>query len=391
MKNIRRSAVKSLLSFGLALLFLGLIGQFSITRGIYRDAFESIEVKAFFMDALSLNKAVDISASQYVKASYYEEYVTNELECNSMPVTVIMTNDIERFSGGAAEIRYLEGYDSSSMREISIYSRSICVLESGLMKALGIQLGDTVRFNAQGLLERLRREYITDTNDESVRSQQEEIVSKIFDQDSAFYTVAGVMTSDNAPNNAYVTVSAGLDQTLSNNLVFDYVEYTLISPSEADEFSKFAESKVTASIGSIGAAGGSFVMDTSEADNMQRMIGLLDTLYPIAVTIAVLMGGLLPVLIVAQSEKVAAIMRILGTTKKRTRAVLILEQAVLCVSGLICAAALLWAINGSALTDDIREITVGAVLLLLSNIAGASTCAIIMTRRRILELLQVKE
>jgi hypothetical protein len=302
-----------------------------------------------------------------------------------------MTNDIERFSGGAAEIRFLEGYDYSSMSKISIYVGSICVLDSGLMEALGIRLGDTVRFNAQGLLEHLRHEYLKDIHDESAMSRQEELVSKIFDQDSAFYSVVGVMTSENAPNNAYVTVSAGLDQTLSKQLVFDYIEYTLISPSEADAFRTFAESKVAASMGSIGDAGGKFVMDTSEADNLQRMIGLLDTLYPIAVTVAVLLSGLLPVLIVAQSEKVAAIMRVLGTTKKHTRAVLILEQAVLCLSGLICAAALLLAINGPALTDCIREIAVCSVLLLLSNIAGASTCAIIITRRRILELLQVKE
>ena len=132
-------------------------------------------------------------------------------------------------------------------------------------------------------------------------------------------------------------------------------------------------------------------MDTSEADNALRTINLLSALYPIAIAAAAIMGGLFPGLIVMQSDREAATMRALGTTKKRTRAFLIIEQALLCAAGLILAAGLLLVINGSLPAESALPLAAYAVLQLAACSAGALTCAVVVTRRRILELLQVRE
>ena len=85
-------------------------------------------------------------------------------------------------------------------------------------------------------------------------------------------------------------------------------------------------------------------------------------------------------------------MRALGTTKRRVRAMLASEQAVLCVVGLLLAAVLLNAVNGFALMESsARPLIAYAGLQLAMCVAGALTCAIVITRRRILEMLQVKE
>lgn len=103
------------------------------------------------------------------------------------------------------------------------------------------------------------------------------------------------------------------------------------------------------------------------------------------------LSGLFPSLTVMQYYREAAIMRALGVTKKRVRATLALEQAALCIAGIFCAAALHYAVNGSAMADYADTAGLCAAAQLTACIAGSLICAVIITRRRVLELLQVKE
>ena len=94
---------------------------------------------------------------------------------------------------------------------------------------------------------------------------------------------------------------------------------------------------------------------------------------------------------IMQSDREASIMRVLGTTKKRTRTMLVSEQSVLCLFGIFCAIALLLAINGILLAAHAKPLSAYASLQLASCTTGAMVCAVVITRRRVLELLQVKE
>jgi ABC-type antimicrobial peptide transport system permease subunit len=104
-----------------------------------------------------------------------------------------------------------------------------------------------------------------------------------------------------------------------------------------------------------------------------------------------LIGGILPGLIVIQSAREASIMRVLGTSKKRTRIMLILEQLILCLFGMIVALILLAALNGTAILNIAEPLGLYCALHIAGCAAGVAVCSIVITRRRILELLQVKE
>jgi hypothetical protein len=264
-------------------------------------------------------------------------------------------------------------------------------MESGLMQALGVELGDTVRFHNNTLLGLMIKGtfgILMDTSSPEWNNMVD-YFDPTLDIRSVFYTVVG--RASGVPMNAvYVPVTKGLVPVLlfEGDVFMDYVECTLVSPQNAEEFGRFAQSKIEPVVGDMSSP---FVMDMSEADNLHQTINLLNTLYPIAIAAAVIMSGLFPGLIIMQSDREASIMRVLGTTKRRTRVMLIAEQSALCLLGQLCAAALLFAINGASIAEHTAALGIAAIALLAGCIAGALVCAVIVTRRRILELLQVKE
>ena len=132
-------------------------------------------------------------------------------------------------------------------------------------------------------------------------------------------------------------------------------------------------------------------METAEADRVDQTYRLLELLYPIAFALALILGCVLPGGIILQSAREAALLRVLGTTKRRTRAMLTLEQIFLCFLGLCLAVAALVIAKGSALTAVAGLIAVYIAAHLLACAMGTEAAAVSVTRRNVLELLQVKE
>ena len=122
--------------------------------------------------------------------------------------------------------------------------------------------------------------------------------------------------------------------------------------------------------------------------SMEQNLSLLLLLYPIAIALSVAMGLGLSMLLMLQNSKCAAIMRVLGTSKRLSGSKLCAEQLVVCASGLIisiCALAVLgW-------TDSLRDSILPAGLYLAGVLAGSISGAALITNRPPLELLQVKE
>jgi len=409
--HIQRSRIKSLLSFGLALLLVGTVGQLTMIRGIYSELYSNMEVKVYIYDSLSIRNAIRLDETEYIRRAaeepgkydylsppYYESHYGASFECKRWHVFVAMTNDIERYSGGKAEVEFLEGYDLAAMSLVGGDTNNICLMDSQFMEKHGIELGETVSLNRLGLLKN-SEEYIEQAENERVRQQRIRDYAEIIESTTANVLVVGRIISGVSDATVIVPVGDSLD-ALGNHLayrerwaseqIFEYVEYTLASPDYAEAFYDLAKRAASSSVG-VGIMDSPIVMDTSEAENMLRTLVLLDGLYPIAVAAAAIMGGLFPGLIVMQSDREAAIMRALGTTKKRTRTMLVLEQVALCVLGILCAALLLLAINGIIIPVYSKTLSAYSALHITTCTAGALTCAIIITRRRILELLQVKE
>ena len=96
-------------------------------------------------------------------------------------------------------------------------------------------------------------------------------------------------------------------------------------------------------------------------------------------------GAFLCGLIIVQTSKDIAIMRVLGTSKRKTRTIIVLEQMILCIVGIVIAVVVL-ALRG-ALMQMLWVFGVYALVILLASIV-ASVAA---SRKNVLELLQTKE
>ena len=421
-RHIRRSLVKSLLSAGVALLLLGTIGQLTLIRGAYRDAYDNIGALAHVSKGLKLKEAIQIAESDYVrkpakgggftylKEPYFENII-DVLECNSVMGTVVRTNDIERFCEDRAEFEFLEGYGFPIMNAIDAEESDICILAGDFMEENGIALGDTVGFTLQGLRQRVLRTLTANNGGDELTGEQWESIDDIMEESTAYYRVVGRLTIEEAKGIAFLPVAYGLEQTQKwlksdlykptpsemsssrntwhNQMIFRYAEYTLASRDFAAEFRPYANRAIVSSIGASRFP--PLIIDTNESDSMSRTMELLDDLYPIAVAAAAVLGALFPGLVVMQSDREASIMRVLGTTKKRSRTMLISEQAILYLCGLLCAAALLLLINGVAIANYVSALLSYSGLHLAACLAGALICAVIVTKRKPLELLQVKE
>ena len=128
---------------------------------------------------------------------------------------------------------------------------------------------------------------------------------------------------------------------------------------------------------------------------LEDSIALMELLYPVVLVLSLLAAAGIAVLFVMTSAKEAAIMRVLGTSRLRSRIMLALQTAFTSAAGL--AAGFLGVLVYTARSrPDLFANLVGAsglcaILYLLAAIAGSAASASVVTGRNPLELLQVKE
>ncbi|NLO48220.1 MAG: ABC transporter permease, partial [Clostridiales bacterium] len=325
-----RAPGKSLLVIAITALLIGAMGQFTVLRHAYHALYRKIEVTPRFISGMPFAKAQKIAESGFVHSPYYED-LHREGEAEFIHSDLYMTSDISRVT--SAPIEYVEGYDESFV----MLRERICAMPQVFMAELGLTLGDTVRINQYGYLDELRIN--------NPRDSEEQLMEK-YNRRAVDCVIVGRIMSDSKEKTVYLPIMTGdYFRMIVGELTLDLAEYVLEDYHKADEFEKYAKNEID----SIRKKPPTFLMDTSEADNIYKIYRLIGTLYPIAMAVAILLGGALPGLIVLQSAKEASIMRVLGTTKKRTRLMLILEQLMLCLLGLVVALVLLAAVNGTAI------------------------------------------
>jgi len=121
---------------------------------------------------------------------------------------------------------------------------------------------------------------------------------------------------------------------------------------------------------------------------MEQNLSLLRQLYPAAIGVSILIGLGLSMLLMLQNAKNAAIMRVLGGSLKKSRAVLCAEQLTLCLLGLLLGLCALTVLNWGF---SVASVMLVAGLYLGGVAIGAFVGAVLVTNRPPLELLQVKE
>ena len=124
---------------------------------------------------------------------------------------------------------------------------------------------------------------------------------------------------------------------------------------------------------------------------MEKNLLLMSILYPVTVSVSTIIAAGLVALLIFQAAKEAALMRVLGTTKTRTRAILCGEQLSLSLVGLLLGLALLVMLRQDVSTVLAGPALVCAGLYLAGAFSGAMFSAISVTNRMPLDLLQVKE
>ncbi|MBR5701954.1 MAG: type II toxin-antitoxin system mRNA interferase toxin, RelE/StbE family, partial [Oscillospiraceae bacterium] len=368
-RKLRRTPFKALLSLFLAMVLAFSIGFFTLLRNTYRDLYQHIEIHPRFVNGFSYDRARETEKSGYVREPYYE-YVNPACESEFVRDTLILSTDLSRVC--PAEITWREEKGPADLRNRAAF----CVVSRGLAEELGYTLGSKLELTtynklsylAQGNPGRSYEELLQLYHDGAVRLSIIGIA-----EESALRVYAGVECWD------VVKKAMGED-----TLYLDMAEYTLEDYHSATEFRSYAW-RMTA------GSNARFSMETGEADRIYQTYRLLELLYPIAFALALILGGVLPAGVILQSAREASLLRVLGTTKRRTRVMLSLEQIFLCFLGLCLAVAALVLTKGSALLAVAGLVVIYAAAHLLACAVGTEAAAVSVTRRNVLELLQVKE
>ena len=124
---------------------------------------------------------------------------------------------------------------------------------------------------------------------------------------------------------------------------------------------------------------------------LEKNLSLMAVLYPVTIGVSVLIALGLALLLQFQCAREAAILRVLGTPRAKTRLMLGAGQALLCALGLLLGLAVT-----CLLRREVGAVLRGPILLcaglyFLGSLCGTWMGAVSVTRNKALELLQVKE
>lgn len=389
LRHMRRAGWKTTISVLLAVMLTGAIGLLAVTRLSYREMFNKTVVMGTLNNFPS-SSVMEVQHSDLVEDFYYSG--KSSVICNNIPdgagYLFALTNDIERYLQSRYTtpytIEYAEGYDASIFQT----NEAVCLVGNSMANIYGIKAGDTVQ-----LLSWDRYDVL-----ETMCERDDELFSKLRESSRTF-KVAGIITSEDqrlAIGAIPVSIFAPLSTTAEEISPYgeypfpiEYCELKLIDNEDPYELRDYLSKLASADTKYMEAV--TYDLDTTELENIRRIRDMLNLLFPIAVAAAVVIGMIAPGLIILQSAKEAATLRVLGTTKLRTRCMLAIEQTCLCVIGLIIAALGLLIYNPGLFIRCSGTLALCGSLYLLGGVCAAIVAAYSVTRRRAVELLQVKE
>ena len=128
---------------------------------------------------------------------------------------------------------------------------------------------------------------------------------------------------------------------------------------------------------------------------LENSIALMEVLYPVTLLLSLLTTAGIAVLFVMTFAREAAIMRVLGTTKRCSATMLALQNVLTSLAGLLLGLLGILAYTGRMQPELLASFAwtsvVCALLYLLATVTSAGVSSMVVTSRNPLELLQVKE
>lgn len=370
LRHARRAVVKSLLAILLALLLAAAVGRLDALRRHYDALCHSVEVKGVVSGGLSVYRAEKLGEAEEIKYSYLEylrqgaEFMLSDDSFHSC----ILCFSSDYTVNAGAEAEWLEGWDQERFQAAT---GKVCLITETLAAELEIAPGDRIRISGDDYLNKLRMGNPGATMEELMEA---------YKRNRSPTTVVGLVPNDSFPSRLWLPIHGmGVYSETFPDLKVEYAFYTL---RDYEDIQAFRERFLTETAREKGNP--SLYLDTVEADRVHRMANLLNTLYPIAVGIALLLGAVLPGLMVLQNSRETAILRVLGMSRKRVCAMLTGEQVLLCILGLILGVAAAFFLGAG------WELTYPG-LHLAACLMGSVIFAWVSTGKDLLSLLQAKE
>lgn len=385
-QHMRRGIGKTTVSLVIIVLLATGIGMFELTKLAYEDAFREIDVKGRALEFSSAS-ILEMSGSDLMDEFYCYGSFTVRTNSRELHTQMTFTNDIDRYLENKGSIAYAEGYDSSAFRR----NDAVCLIGSGLAETLGVRPGDEIALISDSFYSTLEDMYNNNEVILTAVENGEQSFGSAVEQRTVEYQVIGVIESDHAEigSNIFAGINDTMESVYGQPFPCSFCEFILSDNEKLSELeSIMSEQKKN---GERYAPMASYYIDSEGLKNMERICRLLESLFPIAVAASVAVGLLVSALIILQSAREAAFLRILGVTKKRARCMLVLEQIFLNVAGIILVVCGLALYSPGLFTRSTETLVFCYVLYFLGCLCGAAVAAVHVTRGRVLELLQVKE
>ena len=316
-----------------------------------------------------------MSKSDLLEDIYYYNKFSVRVNGVGVLSPIAFTNDFDRYLTDAYTIAYGDGYDSSVFEGTG----PVCLVGKTLAEELGVKAGDEITLMSEDLYSFMPQVYA------------EEDLEFAIERAGKPYKVAGILESENADVNAgiFANINEAAENLYSQPFPVDYCEFTLADNEKIKELNSVLEEMKSKGIEYSPQA--TYHVDTDLFENTKRVRNLLESLFPIAVAAAVLIGLFGPGLVILQSVQEAAFLRILGVTKKRARCMLVFEQLILCIVGMLLVTGVLLLFRPGLFMRSIDTLAFCWMLYFLGCVCGAFVASVGVTRQKVLELLQVKE
>ena len=372
LRHMRRGMGKTVASLLLSVVLAAGVGLFVLSRLTYQDAFSKFEVKGRALE-FSSSSIAELSDSDLIKDFYCYNHFYVRLNGEDFRAQMTITNDMERYLASDQKITYAKGYDLSVLEK----SGAVCLMGQEMAEGLGIHAGGQISLLSDTMYSALKEKY----------GKGDELLAAV-EREAALYKVIGIIESQdpNISAGIFTGVNEAAERVYGQPYPVGYSEFKLSDNARFDELNRLLESQKKE--GARYAPMAAFYLDMAGLKNIQRIRGLMESLFPIAIAAALMIGIFGSGLVIMQSAQEAAFLRILGVTKKRARCMLVFEQVFLCIAGIafVAAGAALYSPGMFARSAD----TLAAcwLLYLAGCICGAFAAAMQVTRLRALELLQ---
>ena len=369
-----RNPGRSLLSLFLAALLISAFGLLTVLRNIYAELYRNVEVKAVFTGGLSYDRAQRIAESGYVRDPYYE-YVTDGGLVEMDGAYIILTNRLDKQVSDP--IQWLEGWDEASAMNTE---QKVCVMYASHAEYLGFHLGDMVRVNEMDWWNN-----ISSFGSQALEPGETQMGRR--DRMRPFFQLVGIIQSDTESRNVFIPAEARYTlRFLIPKFELDLAEYTLADYHQAAEFTEYAKGQLDKSQTAV-----QFTMDTSYADRIYKMHRLIETLYPLTIAAALLLGGVLPGLTVLHGSKEISILRAIGVKIRKSVGLYTMAQVLCALLGLVLGIAVVLLIRHPDLNTVLRPFAIYLVAHLLACAIGSGVFSWLSARKHVLAQLQAKE